>query len=459
MRNAADLIVVGAGLSGCVAALSAAETGANVILLEKSTEPGGSSAMSADCYAFAGTDIQCRSGIVDSVALLREDLLRVSGGESDPTLVDAYLSEQLATFHWLRSHGAEFRGLVDAGAGQSVPRVHTASTRQLLSRLLQLCKQSERVSLLCSSRALRLRRDGEGRIHQLRLDTPRGVEELASRCGVLLATGGFSKDPVLLHRFAPQFDHALRVSSEAATGDGFRMASELGADHRDMAYIKGTFGVRAHSNGTHLNCMAVYKGAIAVNQLGLRFIDESKSYKILGDGCMAQPGQVAYQILDQDILESGESTVRVLDLMHHFSEGLFVSADTLEELAHRIEVPVNTLKQTVHKYNADITGGFDQEYGRRHLVHEHGTLRPIERPPFHAYPSTVAIFGTYCGLAVDSSMRVLNVFDEVIGGLYAAGEVVGGFHGAGYMTGTALGKAAVFARIAVQSALAPRRSP
>jgi flavocytochrome c len=452
-KQSVDLIIVGAGLSGCVAALTAAEGGADVVVLEKSASPGGSSVMSADCYAFAGTDIQRRAGVADSEELLREDLLRVGGGESSPALVDAYVQEQLTTFEWLKSRGATFRAEVDTGAGQSVPRVHTTDTKQLVSSLIQHCEASGRVIFQYSTRAVRLRRDDEGGVQYVRIHPPQGLREISGRHGVVLATGGFTQDRLLVHRYAPQYDGALRVASAASTGDGLRMACELGADLWDMAYIKGTFGVRAHTTGTNLNCMAVYKGAIAVNQAGERFIDESKSYKTLGDACIRQPGQVAYQILDQDILASGEPAVRILDLMQHFNAGLFVTANSLTELARSIDVPPEALVQTVMTYNADIHTGRDTRFGRRHLVHEYGELRPIKRPPFHAYPSAVAIFGTYCGLAIDRSMRVLNVFLEAIEGLYAAGEVVGGFHGAAYMTGTALGKAAVFGRLAARNAL------
>jgi fumarate reductase flavoprotein subunit len=102
----------------------------------------------------------------------------------------------------------------------------------------------------------------------------------------------------------------------------------------------------------------------------------------------------------------------------------------------------------VSAYNAAVRQGQTPAFGRQHLVHHHGQLRTIERPPFYAYPSTAAVFGTYCGVIVDTDLRVLDVFGEPIAGLLAAGEMIGGFHGAAYMTGSALGKAAVFGRLA-----------
>src|SRR5882724_8107751 len=93
-----DLVIVGAGLAGCVAALTAAQAGAQVVLLEKVDQPGGSSAMSAGCFAFAGTDLQHSSGIDDSPELLYRDLRKVGKEENVAEVVRAYADEQLATY-------------------------------------------------------------------------------------------------------------------------------------------------------------------------------------------------------------------------------------------------------------------------------------------------------------------------------------------------------------------------
>lgn len=121
--------------------------------------------------------------------------------------------------------------------------------------------------------------------------------------------------------------------------------------------------------------------------------------------------------------------------------------------------PAAALIETVARYNGFVASGCDADFGRKHLVHNHGQLRRIERAPFYAYPSSVMVNATYCGLCVDSGMRVLDVFGEWIEGLFAAGEVVGGFHGGAYVTGSALGKAVIFGRIATRTALARSGAP
>ena len=83
-----------------------------------------------------------------------------------------------------------------------------------------------------------------------------------------------------------------------------------------------------------------------------------------------------------------------------------------------------------------------------------GERTPIAAPPFYAQLSGTVVLATYCGVTVDTSMRVLDPFGEPISRLYAAGELVGGFHGAGYMTGTSIGKSAIFGRTAGTAAAA-----
>lgn len=280
------------------------------------------------------------------------------------------------------------------------------------------------------------------------VETDDGV--FLARKGVLLATGGFCKNPGLIHRFAPQYDEAIFIGGAGSAGDGLRMAWKLGADLADMAYIKGTYGKHPTDETNDHSLQAVYKGAIAVNQDGKRYVNESLSYKLLGDACMAQPYHTTYQVFDQDIFDSGDDRVRIFDFGRRHEEGLMVVADTLDALAQQLEMPAATLKETVARYNRFVDAGRDEDFGRAHLTHRHGALRRIERAPFYAYPSTAVVFGTYCGLKVDPRLRVIDVDGDVIEGLYAAGEVVGGFHGRAYMTGSALGKALIFGRIAAE---------
>jgi fumarate reductase flavoprotein subunit len=449
-----QLLVVGGGAAGFSAALEAAERGVSVLLIEKTAEIGGSSAMSGGCLAFAGTDLQQAEGVEDSDELLRQDLIEVGQHDNDPAVVDTYVRHQLDTYAWLKQHGVQFSPSLESSSGQSVPRVHTVDPADMVRLLAARCEATDKVKVHFGTRAIRLLRASEtSPVTGVLAQGPDGEIAIESAHGVVLASGGFNQDAELVHRFSPQYAEAVFVGGAGNTGDGLRMAWKLGADVRDMAYIKGTFG--KHPTDTHNNhsCLCVYKGAIAVNQDGRRFVDESISYKLLGDAVMAQPYHTGYQIFDQPIFEAGDDRVRILDFRRRMEEGLMIRADTLEALARQIEVPYETLKDTVDRYNGYVDAGHDPEFGREALVHHHGKLRRIETGPFYAYPSTAAVFGTYCGLRIDADMRIVDVFGEPIAGLYGAGEVAGGFHGGAYMTGSALGKAVVFGRVAARTAI------
>ena len=448
-----DVVVIGGGLAGFSAALSLAEAGRSVVLLEKLDRTGGSSAMSGGCLALAGTDLQEACGIKDSDELLFSDLREVGEFANDESLVRAYVDNQLQTYEWLRERGVVFSPIVETLSGQSVPRAHTVDPADMVRALAARCKASGKVTVMMNASAQRLvYSEISHRVEAVRVKTEAGSQTIAVGGHVILASGGFCRNPELIERFAPHYKDAVFVGGEGNVGDGLLMAWKLGADVRDMAYIKGTFGKHPVDTTNDHSCQAVYKGAIAVNQEGKRFVNESISYKLLGDAVMKQPFHTGYQIFDQPIFDSGDERLRVLDFQRRIEQGSLLKADTLEQLARLIEVPYAALKHTLDTYNGYVAAGHDPDFGRSTLVHHHGTPSRIEQGPFYAYPSTAVVFGTYCGLRIDGGMHVLDVFGERIGGLLAAGEVVGGFHGGAYMTGTSLGKAAIFGRLAARTA-------
>jgi fumarate reductase flavoprotein subunit len=200
--------------------------------------------------------------------------------------------------------------------------------------------------------------------------------------------------------------------------------------------------------------LPIYVGAIAVNALGQRFIDESKSYKLIGDAVLRQPDAIGYQIFDQRIFDRGQRGIPTMDFPEKFARGQVVKANTLRALATALRIDATGLARTVAEYNAGVDSGMDPRFGRDGLSNHYGELAKIAAPPFYGYPSTSMMLATYCGVAVDAKMRVRDAFDEVIPGLCAAGEVMGGLHGGAYMTGSAIGKAAIFGRLAARTLLA-----
>lgn len=444
------VLVLGGGLAGAAALLAAAESGAYAVLLEKTDRFGGSTVRSAGLSAFAGTDEQAEQGIEDAVDLLREDILRTGGYVADPDLVDLYCAHQLPTYRWLKGHGVRY-GHIHAASGQSVPRSHPSDTTAMLRHLFvaagrlgaRLVRETDVARLLYDGSRVRgvvVRDPGNGR--------DREREVLAD--AVVIATGGFSRDRAMLERFAPAMREALLAGGEGSHGEGLLMAMKVGAGVRDLPYVKGTYGIfhEPHHGEDGTGILAVYKGAIAVNRAGRRFVDESIPYKALGDASLAQPTARTWQVFDARTMARSNDEVPIYDFGGRLRAGMLEVADTVEELAGKLGTEPGVLEATVADYNDRIARGERDAFGREHMVGGVGTREPLDTPPFYAQLSGTVVLATYCGVTVDTSMRVLDVFGEPIERLYAAGEVVGGFHGAGYMTGTSIGKSAIFGRLA-----------
>jgi flavocytochrome c len=453
-EETADLVVVGAGMAGFCCAIEAASRGAWVILLEKENEPGGSSLVSGGSFAFAGTDQQRTAGIEDDATRMLDDLRRVGQYRNNDALLNAFGEEQFATYRWLESLGFAF-GPPKVASGQSVPRTHRADPIGMFVLLTEVAARTGRVRLLRQTAATRLlRNETSCAVTGVLADQGQHTLAIGANKGVVLTTGGFMRSETLLANFAPNQEGALRMGGAGCTGDGLRMAWQLGAAFCDMGFIRGTFGIHPDAGPQdHHFLHSIYMGAIAVNRLGLRFVDESLSYKLIGDACLRQPEAIGFQIFDQGVMDRSTSDGSSFDLGAELHKGRLIEAPTLPALAERLGIDAAGLTATLERYHADIARGEDRAFGRISLSSGWGRPVRIDRAPFYGYPTRSAVVGTYCGLVVDTLLRVHDVFDAPIPNLQAAGHVTGGFHGAGYMTGTTLSKAAVFGRLAARAAI------
>jgi len=457
-----DVAILGGGLAGHCAALAAAEQGVSVLLLEKCAEPGGSSVTSAGSFALAGTDLQAAVGVEDSPQQLAEELMRVSGGHAEPALVQMYVEQQADTYEWLKRHGVVFHKIT-LSSSTSVPRTHPTNSRQLISTLHEQVLRQPLIRYLANTRATRLKVDGDGRVQGVHLISGEQRYEARARGGVIIATGGFSRSRDLIRKFAPELSDAPGWGGAGNEGDGLTMAWALGADVADMGFVTATFGVAinhypdtvARPGDELLLRMAMYRGGIAVNLEARRFADESQSYKKLATACLYQPRGIAFQIFDQAVMDQSVPNPTVNDLKGAFEKGVIRKADSWADLARQIGIDSAALEETVARYNGFVATGKDLDFGRETLSGGFGRPAVLQTAPFYALPCSAAVLSTYAGLRVaPTTMQVRNVFGDTIEGLYAAGEVVGGFHGAGYMSGSSLGKAAIFGRVAGAQAAA-----
>lgn len=453
----ADVVIAGAGGAGLQAALEASTAGADAIVFEKQARIWDSStAIAVGRVSFAGTELQKNNGVEDSGELMYRDIMETGRHKNDPALVQAYVDRQLDTYRQLVALGIVWSPTVTAMAGMSVPRGHLTDSLDLV-RTLKREVDSRGVPVLFHTPVTGLVTDGEDGVVGVTVRERSGAKgRIRARRGVVLASGGFARDTERLRAIEPRFAQIVATSGAGHTGDALRMAEALGADTRDIEYVQPSFELHANGSTSDDILILYYQGGIIVNSRGERFVNESLSYKDLARACLEQPGMMGFQVFDQDVYDkavaaqaaAGQSSPMTLDAG---KIRLLVKGETLGQLAQKAGMPPERLRQTVERYNRFVTEGMDADFGRKTLAGSYGKPRTLEKPPFYAYATIGHLLATYGGIAVDAQMRVLKD-QRPIPGLYAAGEAIGGFHGASYHSGTALGKALVFGRIAGRSA-------
>jgi tricarballylate dehydrogenase len=284
---------------------------------------------------------------------------------------------------------------------------------------------------------------------------------------VILAAGGFEANPEWRARYiGPGWDLVKVRGSRFNTGDGLRMALEVGA----MPYgnWSGCHTTNWDANAPQQNSLDLttvfkrdsFNHGIMVNRRGERFQDEGEDssgliYAKLGRIILNQPGGVAWQIFD------GKS-IPMLPPEYHAPASTRVVAGTLEELGAQIDgIDRERFLSTVREFNAAVRDDLPFDAGRKDgrataglAIPKSNWARTIDEPPFEAYGVTTGITFTFGGLRIDLSARVLDSDGHVIPGLYTAGEMVGGLFYFNYPGGAGLTSSAVIGRLAARSAVA-----
>jgi fumarate reductase flavoprotein subunit len=452
----ADVVIAGAGGAGLQAALEVAKAGASAIVFEKQARLWESStAIAVGRVSFPCTDLQQKNGVEDSRELMARDILETGRHKNDPALVQAYVDNALDTYRQLTALGIKWSPTVTAMAGMTVPRGHLTDMIDMV-RTLKLEAEKRGAQVVFQAPVTGLLTEG-GAVAGVTVRERDGrTTRVRARKGVVLATGGFARDPERLRAIEPRFAQVVATSGAGHTGDGLRMAEELGADTRDTEYVQPSFELHASGGTSDEILILYYQGGIIVNAKGERFVNESISYKDIARVSLGQPGMMGWQVFDAAVYDkaiaaqkaAGQSSPMTLDAN---KIRLLVKGGTLEELAKGMNVPPAALKASVERYNRFVAEGKDADFGRATLAGNYGKPQKVKRGPFYAYATIGHLLATYGGIAVDAQMRVLKE-GQPIAGLYAAGETMGGFHGASYHSGTGIGKALIFGRIAGKNA-------
>jgi len=478
-----DVLIVGAGNAACAAALSALERKVSVGMLEKAPQHdrGGNSALTGHMrFVFEGID-DLRplvknaseaelSGLIDRLPRRTEadawdEVMRVTNDQSDPELLRVHVSESRNTMQWLASKGQDWVPATGMQALGDNILIMNGGGYGLQQRYYAMLERGG-AAIHYETAAMELVKDVSGRVTGVHAWTPGGYRKFTAGA-VVLACGSFESNPEMRARYLGLGWDTVRIRGVPFnTGEGLTMAMDIGAmphgswttchaSPQDINVPEYTTPSSHASSGGDSTDRYVYPYSIMVNTNGERFVDEGedtrgRTYAKMGRAILAQPGGVAFQILD--------AKARKMKLYPtNYSQATGAKADTLEKLAGELEINVETFVKTVRAFNAAIQPGtFDPN---RHRVDGKCTagITPrksnyalnIEEPPFEGWAVRCGMTFTFGGLRIDpETAQVQHVAGRHTPGLYAAGEIVGGLWVGNYASGSGMMAGATYGRIA-----------
>lgn len=468
-----DVLVVGFGIAGACAAISAAEAGARVVVVERASAPGGSSALSGgEVYLGGGTSVQKACGFEDTADDMFAFLQAALGPHADEEKLRAYCDGSADHFRWLVDHGVEFRpslyeaptwmpptadGLMWLGENSwpfdtlaaPSPRGHRPPApffagKVLMDALVAAAREAG-VRTVVDTRVTGLVVEG-GRVVGVRAKQYGEERVLRADRGVVLTTGGFVDNEEMLADHAPMLLGRGKVSDGLDDGSGIRIAQAVGAATRRM-----------HAHEVALTFLpALAARGILVDALGQRFVNEDTYPGTASHAAVAHRQAPYWVVADETCFEEvPEGDLWGVRPTH--------AAETLAELEQDLGMPAGSLEATVTAYNHFAAQGEDPHFHKAPRW-----LRPLEAPfaavdvaaGFNPGGRDSAAAGdgvagfTLGGLRTDVDGAVQSLAGAAIPGLWAAGRVTSGIHGDGYISGTSLGDGSFFGRRAGRSAAA-----
>lgn len=443
------VVVIGAGAAGLIAALSAHEAGAEVLVVERDPVPMGSTALSAGLVPAAGTRWQREAGIVDNADLFAADIMAKASGEPDPALVSLLTRNAGPTLEWLHAeHGLDFSVIADFRyPGHSALRMHGLATRsgeELVGRLREAVEAAG-IEILTDAHVDTLFK-GEGDIvGGIGLARPDGSREDIAARAIVLACNGYGGNKALVAEHIPQLADALYFGHPGNQGDAILWGQALGAETRHLSGHQG-HGSVAHPHGILITWATITEGGFQVNLEGERFSDESHGYSEQAANVLQQPDAAAFTIFDERIAGIAR---QFEDFRTAEQAGAILEADTIAELARVTGLPEAALAATLAKADALKQAGATDAFGRDFA----GV--PALQPPYRAVRVTGALFHTQGGLVVDGEARVVLTRGAAMPNLFAAGGAACGVSGAsapGYLSGNGLLAAVALGRVAGRNA-------
>jgi succinate dehydrogenase/fumarate reductase flavoprotein subunit len=503
-----DVIVIGYGFAGAVAAINAADAGARVLLAEKEPAGGGisicsygaiRSAHSAD-DAFAYLKATNGGRTSDDVLLtLAEGMARV---ESEVRALAATSDAEIMT----RENGGNYpfpgsptfydTNIVRVPGVDSPEALYPhligsgSANGWRVFKMLQDNIARREITVRCGFPARRLVADAERAVHGVCFAGPDGREvTIEAKRGVVLACGGFEADPQMKQQYWEKTP-VLSAATTSNTGDGIRMAQDLGAQLWHMWHFHGSYGFK-HPDPRYADAVGirakrlpdwvpgeegdfkVKMSWIIVDQDGQRYMNECTPYtqdtshrpmEFYDSQRQLFPRIPSYLVFDENgrkLYPVGAPTFNKAELAYDWSHdnlrevelGILKKADTVAGLAQALGCDPVTLEASFARWNALCAQARDADFGR-----PPGSMMPLDAPPYYAGAVWPVVSNTQGGPAHDTRQRVLNAFGEPIERLYVAGEL-GSVFGHLYLSGGNLTECFIGGQIAGREAagLTPRK--
>ena len=482
----ADVVVIGAGGAGMTAAMTAADAGQKVVILESQAMVGGNSARATGGMNAAKTVYQDENefdqaagvektlataaekyadnetitalaktvseqwaayqanptGYFDSVELMELDTMIGGKGINDPALVETLCSNSADAIDWLDEHGITLHSVSSFG-GASVKRIHrpvndegkTVSVGSYMIPLLQENCDKAGVQTLLNTTATELLTDANGAVVGVKATGSTGETITVNAKAVVLTTGGFGANLDMVTEYKPELKGFMTTNAAGAQGQGIEMATAVGADTVDMDQIQIHPTVEANTAALITEGLRG-DGAVLINAEGKRFIDEVGTRDVVSAAEIAQTGSYSWLVVDQAMVDA--SSV----IQGYIKKGYTVTGQTYEDLAKAMGVDEAAFAETMKTWNGYVAAKNDPDFGRTSFA------KALDTAPYYAIKVTAGVHHTMGGLKINTNTEVLKADGSVIPGLFAAGEVTGGVHGANRLGGNAVADFTVFGRIA-----------
>ena len=430
-KNKTDVLVIGGGGAGLVAAITAAEAGKNVILVEKMMAVGGNTIISATGITASDTYLHTESGIPFTKEDHFKKTMETGKNLANPELVNILVDSSADAVQWLADLGLKLKVRSEQEPFWLVP-VEGHYGSQFVGVLLNKANGLKNLEIRTESKALELLVE-DGKVVGALIEGTEGQYEVKANA-VVLATGGLNNNPEMIAQYNANYTNVnTEMTTAGPTGDGILMALAVNANLIDMEY----FQIRPLSlNGDwYKETIVAAEGTsgIIVNFQGVRFVNETLAPKPLASEILKTAEHSAYVVFDQLVADTEPAA-------KYIEKGKAFKADTIAELATLMGLDAAVLEKTVNDYNAGI-----DPFGRT-------VLGKIVQAPYYAVITKPSNHYTMGGVQIDANAQVIDKQGNPIVGLYAAGEIIGGLYGDGRVAGNNTLDDVVFGKIAGSNA-------